>query len=781
MTCMVPRSNLAHVTRFQKRVLASLSALLIFSGLGFSGLGFSASSASAADGAPAANEAAQGPVVVIGVGGLLWSDISQAQTPALFDLVGASDLSSLSVRTQGEITCPADGWLTLATGRRTLADERGTDPVCAQTRALDLTGTRPAVDLEQLTQVNHEYGWRPYLGQFGTDIKIAGLDATAVGPGAALSLVDGSGRTPTYFADLPAFLDSIAARDGAQVGDLLVVDAGNVSEPGFVAPSGATAQPSAADRAEEDGRQTPSKINAPSRAEQLASIDDQIAQLLRMLDEQPGPDARVLLFGPGGTSPTAHLTVLAQRDTETGTHWLRAESTRREGVLHLTDLNPTLRAQLGVDAALDAVGSPAHASGERGDTAGAVAELSTDDAASHVIRDSLAPLTVTVGALNLLGLGAALVLGRGALRSRGAPRSRFSDGLWRFFAALAVAPLATFVGSGLPWTHLPGVGLGAGLVICIIAAWAVLSAVVLLGRWRRHLLGPVAAAGLLTAVVLLIDSATGSALQWVSPLGDTPLVAGRFYGISNPPFTLAYTGALVGLAIVSVPLVRRFSPRVAAIAMVAFGSVFTVLVASPAAGADGGGPIASARGFIVLVQLVSQVKITRSGIGFMVFGGIFVFAVSALIDFAQPPEQRAHLGRFIARVGQGELVPMLWRKIEASFTIVSENLIMTLIALLITGLLATMVAFPAHWKIGALDELYAAFPLLRAGVISALIGISIAVFTNDSGVALAFITLMILAPMLAAVTIRHWFGAQHQGGAGGDLSAVDAPKPHGGG
>src|SRR5690625_913998 len=776
MTCMVPRSNLAHVTRFQKRVLAGLSALLFFSGLGFSGLNSSASSASAADGAPAAsNAAAQGPVVVIGVGGLLWADISRAQTPALFELVGTSDLRSLSVRTKREITSPADGWLTLATGRRTLAAERETDPVCAQTKALNVTGTRPAVDVEQLTAVNHEYGWRPHLGQFGTDIKIAGLDATAVGPGSALSLVDGSGRTPTYFADLPTFLDSVATSGAAQVGDLLVVDAGNVSEPGFVAHSGATAEPSATNRAGEDGRQTPSKINSPNRAEQLASIDDQIAQLLQMLDEQPGPDARVLLFGPGGTSPTAHLTALAQRDADTGTHWLRAESTRREGVLHLTDLNPTLRAELGLDAALDAVGSPAHASGERGDTAGAVEELATDDAASHVIRDSLAPLMVTVGALILLGLGAALVLGRRA------PRSRLSGGLWRFFAAMAVAPLATFVGSGLPWTHLPGVGLGAGLVICIIAAWAVLSAVVLLGPWRRHPLGPVAAAGLLTAIVLLIDSATGSALQWVSPLGDTPLVAGRFYGISNPPFTLAYTGALVGLAIVSVPLVRRFSPRVATIAMVAFGAVFTVFIASPAAGANVGGTIAAVPGFIVLALLVSQVKITRSGIGFMVFGGIFVFAVSALIDFAQPPEQRAHLGRFIARVGQGELVPMVWRKIEASFTIVSGNLLMTLVALLITGLLATMLAFPAHWRIWPLDALYGDFPLLRAGVISALIGISIAVFTNDSGVALAFITLMILAPMLAAVTIRHWFGAQHQGGAGGDLSAVDAPKPHGGG
>src|SRR5699024_11681492 len=98
------------------------------------------------------------------------------------------------------------------------------------------------------------------------------------------------------------------------------------------------------------------------------SIDDQIGHLLGVLATEPGPQPRILLFGPGGTSSTAHLTVLAEAGAETGAHWLRAESTRREGVLHLTDLNPTLRDALGIAAAIDAAGSPAHASGERGET-----------------------------------------------------------------------------------------------------------------------------------------------------------------------------------------------------------------------------------------------------------------------------------------------------------------------------------------------------------------------------------------------------------------------------
>ncbi|HLS03349.1 MAG TPA: hypothetical protein VK030_01170, partial [Actinomycetales bacterium] len=680
------------------------------------------------------------------------------ETPALFELVKESDLSSLSVRTDGEITCPADGWLTLATGRRTLAAERGTDPVCGHPAAVDLTGPRPLVDIEQLAEINRQLGWRPRLGAFGAAVQESGLHATAVGLGAALTLFDEEGTTPRFFPALPDFLEAGASGAAGWSGDLLVVDAGNISEPGFAYGTGT------------DGRATPSISDQPSRADQAAAIDTQVRALLEALSAD-GESPRVLLFGPGGTSTTAHLTVLAKRTADSGAAWLRTESTRREGVLHLTDLNPTLRKALGLSAAIDAVGAPAAASGERGDTAAAAAQLAGDDAAAHVIRDSLAPLMVTLGILNLLGLTAAVLIGR---LGRGAASRQMGALSWQFLAALAVAPLATFIGAGLPWRDFAGLGLGAGLILAIAVSWVALSAVVLGGPWRRHPLGPVAAAGLITAVVLLVDSATGSALQWMSPLGDTALVAGRFYGISNPPFTLAYTGALIGLAIISEPIRRRFAPRAATGTMVAVGAVFTILVASPAAGANVGGTIAAVPGFIVLALLVSRVKVTRAGLGFMIFGGVFVFAVSALIDFAQPPENRAHLGRFIARVGQGELFPMLWRKVEASFTIVSGNLVITLISLLITGMLATMIVFPARWHVGALQGLYEEFPLLRAGVISTLIGISIAVFTNDSGVALAFITLMILAPMLAAAATRQWFAAH------ADHAVSAARAEHGG-
>src|SRR5690625_2115721 len=87
MTCMVPRSNLAHVTRFHKMTVACLGVLLILSG-------FSASAAASTPSAPAQPAATtEGPVVVIGLGGMLWGVIKDEQKPELFYLVARADLS----------------------------------------------------------------------------------------------------------------------------------------------------------------------------------------------------------------------------------------------------------------------------------------------------------------------------------------------------------------------------------------------------------------------------------------------------------------------------------------------------------------------------------------------------------------------------------------------------------------------------------------------------------------------------------------------------------------
>ena len=72
-----------------------------------------AGTARAAQSPPAAH-----PVVLVGIPGLRWSDVSAAATPTLWRLAGAGSVGNLVVHATSSLTCPADGWLTLNAGAR---------------------------------------------------------------------------------------------------------------------------------------------------------------------------------------------------------------------------------------------------------------------------------------------------------------------------------------------------------------------------------------------------------------------------------------------------------------------------------------------------------------------------------------------------------------------------------------------------------------------------------------------------------------------------------------
>lgn len=145
---------------------------------------------------PAPASAQQGaPVVVVGVAGLRWSDVTAA-TPALQALTDRGAVGSLSVKGLPTTTCRADGWLTLGAG----------------TRAEAYGGSRPCDDV-----LPTDLGRQAGLNLTSRDGAVVGLlgqalggRVEAVGPGAALAL-------------------GTAGRAGAR---LRVVDAGSVDAGG---------------------------------------------------------------------------------------------------------------------------------------------------------------------------------------------------------------------------------------------------------------------------------------------------------------------------------------------------------------------------------------------------------------------------------------------------------------------------------------------------------------------------------------------------------------------
>lgn len=175
----------------------------------------------------------ENPVVVIGFSGLLWRDITQENTPNLYQFLESSAGANMVVRTVDETTCPSEGWLTIGAGQRAIDPTNG----CAQ------IGAR---GWDSLVQANLASSYRAELGLLGD--TLAGESLAAIGPGAQLALTDSSGNFEGEYADLAplpgsvegtdpyaldtATGDAAAAFTNVANSDLVAIDLGSVRYPG---------------------------------------------------------------------------------------------------------------------------------------------------------------------------------------------------------------------------------------------------------------------------------------------------------------------------------------------------------------------------------------------------------------------------------------------------------------------------------------------------------------------------------------------------------------------
>ena len=58
------------------------------------------------------------PVVIVGISGLRWNQLTPAATPQLWRLASGGSVGSLVDYAQQPLACPADGWLTLNAAAR---------------------------------------------------------------------------------------------------------------------------------------------------------------------------------------------------------------------------------------------------------------------------------------------------------------------------------------------------------------------------------------------------------------------------------------------------------------------------------------------------------------------------------------------------------------------------------------------------------------------------------------------------------------------------------------
>jgi hypothetical protein len=619
-------------------------------------------------------------VVLVGIPGLQWDDLSATGTPALWQLAETGAAASLSVRAVRPRTCPIDGWLTVNAAARAMAERPGAGggtacPAVPQPAGSPGSWTVPGFGA--ITAYNRQFGYAPRFGFLAENL--AGAPALAVGPGAAVALADAQGH-------LAAYQGSPGEVDGPTLARyrLTVVDLGAVPE-------------------------------GTGRAEAVRTAD---VQLTRIAAAARGSGTRLIVAGLADSGWTPHLHVMAAASpggAEREGRWLTASSTRVDGLVQLTDMTPTVVAELGLaPRAAAPVGAVMETTGGRTqDTASAVRKLAEQDTAAQLIRDTVGRFFALFALALVVAVIAAFVAHR---RGRAAARA----------AVLFVAsvPVATFLANLVPWwsTDVPVLLLAAAVV-----GWAALvTALASLGPLRRHLLGPPGVVAAVTVLVLAADVVAGSPLQASSLLGLSPLVAGRFYGFGNVAFAVFAMAAVFAATWIAAELAERGERGQAALAVAGVGVVAVVADGWPAFGADFGGVRLAAIGAAAVITV----------------------GVIAVLDWLGPAEQRSHLGRFVQQVLDGDAAEVIGRKAETNLHSFANPI--ALLVPLVFVLLAWLVLQPERFRAGPLLRSYQAVPVLRTGLIALLVTAVLGFAVNDSGVMVPAVALTMAVPLAAA-------------------------------
>lgn len=705
-----------------------------------------ASPAAAETPPPATTSDPEQRVVLLGIPGLSWPDITAEGTPTLYELAGSEAAGSLTVRTVRTRTCVVDGWLTVSSGRRatdlldTDADSEN-DRFCRQPPEPTAAPDGPGVVVagwELLRQQQDDNSYNAEIGLLGDRLAEAGVCATAIGPGAALALADSTGRVPAYHqssGDVGAGVLTACP--------VTVVDLGGLPNP---APGGS------------DELTVQAALDARRGA--AASIDQQVR---RIIDQLP-PDTALMIAGlsdsvgtaaplpdeptpvpPAGLRVALALGPVADGGTF-GPHWLTSSSTLWPGLVQLTDVAPTLLAYAGVEnPAQDVVGRPWRPAGAHpGSSAGTVSELIGVDRASAIYRDQSGPFFQILGGLLVVVCAAALLaLWRGV---------SFRPAVLRVVQVVSVlvaaAPVASYLANVTRWWRYdqPNTVLWTSIVVGSVA----LTIVALAGPWRRRVYGPPGVVAGVTATVLAVDVASGSSLQQSSLLGLSPLVAGRFYGFGNIPFAIFVVASLVAAAALGQWLIDTGrSRRFAAGAVAVVGMIAVVIDGAPQAGADVGGILAAIPGFAVLVLGTLGARITLARLVLAAVGATALFGLFAFLDWLRPAGSRTHFGSFFADVLSGDALTVILRKGEASLG--------TLERWPVYGWLVPLAFLLILWLVrpdgeNAVSRTVQHWSLFRYLVWSALLTGAAGFAANDSGIIVPALLLTVGVPLgMAAV------------------------------
>ena len=672
-------------------------------------------------------------VLVFGMAPLGFGDLGRGDTPVLDRLIRTEAVAALSVRTGARLPTLREGYLSFGAGSRAFA-RSGTDlvlggdepygPGTASQALAALTGRRAegaiaAVGAASVVERNLAADVPTPPGTLGQALRRAGLRSAAVGNADRPSPFDPAGGVRSRPAALSVMdRDLTVAAGELDPAVLLTPDPG--APFGVRADADATveaitdalaeadvvvADPGDLSRAERF--RAPASLGGQGRARRMAlrSTDAILGRILTAVDERTL--VMVVSVMPPGSGYRLTPLVLTGPGVPEG--WAVSPSTKRQGLVAITDLAPTILSALGVEPPSDLPGNPVRYQAGPSDV----------DALHRLDLDTNRRERSYYGHTVAFILAEAVAVALAALVAFGRGRSRWLALLApHLLVAVAAAPLASLLVRLLP------VHGDAALALEVVLA---VGAALLAGLDRRSPIRPLAWVLGASVAAIVVDACTGSTMHLNSWLGYSPHGAGRFYGIPNTTFAVLASATLILAGV----LVAERIPRSAAVASaLALLAVVAVVDGSPTMGGDVGG-------ILTLVPVFAVTGVALAGrrirVGVVAAVGTVTAAVLGLataVDLSRPAERRTHLGRFAGRFVEGgpsTLVDTVIRKEAANLRILQRS-VWTWLAVVVAVALVGVLGSRARR-----DALLPPGHPLRIVVIACLVGSALGFVTNDSG------------------------------------------------
>ncbi|MCE5323430.1 hypothetical protein LLG46_08985 [bacterium] len=698
----------------------------------------------------------EGRVVLVVAGGISIRDIADPAFPHLWDLMHSGSAALMNVRTGRaskdidpvdkpgmEPGCVSLGAGTLAVAGAETRRAAGVDCLINGVRAGSIYKSRTALDygdarivhteIGKILRANEEASYRAHPGVIGSALHEAGIKTAVIGnsdiPGqmhheAVAIAMDKNGIVDLGNIDLPslALVDSdspygIRTDQAALMSEFdqaanrcrfIVIDVGDTSRADIYADSCTNEQA------------------AMLRRQSVHHLDDFISKLTAKLDFNKDV---LIVLSPNSRSfsdiDEEKLAPVIVKGPGFGVGTLTSPSTRRPGLITISDVAPTIISLLRVEPEQPMGGRPFKFV-KQNNNISKLLQLNLD-AAKQDQRQPAMRVGSIVQSVAVILVTLAVVLG-------------VSRPVKKLAAWVALVPLAI----PIAMLYLPLVYSG-GLVGTIIWLIVITAAIVLVCSMLFR--NPVRAMGWLCGIVvvsLMVDLVRGAPLIKSSVAGYGMIEGARYYGIGNELMGTMLGSSIIGMGIVLAAWnAQAWKKWMAAIIVYVLVLVF---IGAPNLGVNLGGALAAA--LALCATLLARRGKWPGWRTFVVALLVVFIAFGALFgpDLLRGGASQSHVGRALSASGSGS--DILWiaeRKMALNFMLLATSVWSRLLALSLIGyLLALWQVSRKALEIFPRDE--------KAAMVGTFIGICGAFAFNDSGV-LAAATCAVVLWMLPAVRL----------------------------